>query len=25
VAFQNGLRLFTKDEHFRAIAGISIV
>jgi tRNA(fMet)-specific endonuclease VapC len=25
VAFQNGLKLFTKDEHFRAIAGISIV
>jgi tRNA(fMet)-specific endonuclease VapC len=25
VTFQNGLRLFTKDEHFKAIAGISLV
>ena len=25
VAFQNGLRLFTKDEHFKAIAGLSLV
>jgi tRNA(fMet)-specific endonuclease VapC len=25
VAFQNGLRLFTKDEHFKAVAGISLV
>ncbi|MBW1692561.1 MAG: type II toxin-antitoxin system VapC family toxin [Deltaproteobacteria bacterium] len=25
VAFQNGLRLFTKDMHFRAIAGLSLV
>ena len=24
VAFQNGLRLFTKDEHFKAIAGLSL-
>ena len=25
VAFQNGLKLFTKDEHFKAIAGLSLV
>ena len=25
VAFQNGLRLFTKDNHFKAIAGLSLV
>jgi len=25
VAFQNGLRLFTKDEHFKVIAGLSLV
>jgi len=25
VAFQNGLRLFTKDEHFKGIAGLSLV
>ncbi len=25
VAFQNGLRLFTKDIHFKAIAGLSLV
>jgi tRNA(fMet)-specific endonuclease VapC len=25
VAFQNGLRLFTKDEHFKAIAGILLI
>ncbi|MDP8287961.1 MAG: type II toxin-antitoxin system VapC family toxin [Candidatus Electryonea clarkiae] len=25
VAFQNGLKLFTKDIHFKAIAGLSLV
>jgi len=25
VAFQNGLKLFTKDEHFMAIAGLPLV
>ena len=25
VAFQNGLKLFTKDNHFKAIAGLSLV
>ena len=25
VAFQNGLKLFTKDNHFEAIAGLSLV
>ena len=25
VAFQNGLKLFTKDTHFKAIAGLSLV
>ena len=25
VAFQNGLKLFTKDEYFKAIAGLSLV
>ena len=25
VAFQNGLRLFTKDEHFKVISGLSLV
>ncbi len=25
VAFQNGLKLFTKDMHFKAIAGLSLV
>lgn len=25
VAFQNGLRLFTKDEHFKVIDGLSLV
>jgi len=25
VAFQNGLKLFTRDEHFKAIAGLSLV
>ena len=25
VAFQNGLKLFTKDVHFKAIAGLSLV
>jgi tRNA(fMet)-specific endonuclease VapC len=25
VAFQNGLKLFTKDEHFKVIAGLSLV
>ena len=25
VAFQNGLKLFTKDEHFKAIAGLPLV
>ncbi|MGD9083155.1 MAG: type II toxin-antitoxin system VapC family toxin [Desulfobacterales bacterium] len=25
VAFQNGLKLFTKDEHFKAIAGLFLV
>jgi tRNA(fMet)-specific endonuclease VapC len=25
VAFQNGLKLFTKDEHFMAIAGLYLV
>lgn len=25
VAFQNGLRLFTNDTHFRAIAGLSVI
>ena len=25
VAFQNGLRLFTKDIHFKSIAGLSLV
>jgi tRNA(fMet)-specific endonuclease VapC len=25
MAFQNGLKLFTKDNHFKAIAGLSLV
>ena len=25
VAFQNDLKLFTKDNHFKAIAGLSLV
>jgi tRNA(fMet)-specific endonuclease VapC len=25
IAFQNGLKLFTKDIHFKAIAGLSLV
>jgi tRNA(fMet)-specific endonuclease VapC len=25
VAFQNGLKLFTKDSHFQAVAGLFLV